>query len=186
MSRRKGRLRKVGVARHPSGQIVRIDRAPDDRKRTSRQPHRRVLPEGERMSEKAESPLGRLHLQGIVTAAQYDAGELYYRIVVAYRSVIDGPRLVVGGAGGGGRSLRCGGECDPNLETCACMKYRAKYDAAYCALAKVGRRPQLVVNRMAAHREEISQHDVAYLKIGLDALALHFALIRRRDYGNAH
>jgi hypothetical protein len=58
-------LGKAG-RRHPSGQLVRADRKPDDRIRTSRQPHRRDLKDEDRLSERAESALGRLALRGVI------------------------------------------------------------------------------------------------------------------------
>lgn len=87
---RRGRKRKAG-SRHPSGQLVR-ERAPDDRVRSSRQPHRRGLSEDDRFSEKAESMLGRFNLRHIISDAEHDAGALYAAVVGAYRSVIEAPR----------------------------------------------------------------------------------------------
>ena len=58
------------------------------------QPHRRLLKSNDRISELAESSLGRLALRGIVSAAERAAGERFAGIVGAYRAVIEGPRPV--------------------------------------------------------------------------------------------
>lgn len=113
MGGRAGRKRKSG-RRHPSGELVR-DKRPDDRVRASRQPHRRALKEGDRLSEKAESMLGRLSLQidpasdkkrpkSLISAEQFEAGELYARVVGKYRSTIESPPS----GGGFGRELPSG------------------------------------------------------------------------------
>jgi hypothetical protein len=110
---RSGRKRKAGK-RHPGGELVR-DKRPDDRVRASRQPHRRMLKEGDRLSEKAESLLGRLSLQidpesdkkkptSLISAEQFEAGELYARTVGKYRSTIESPPS----GGGFGRELPSG------------------------------------------------------------------------------
>lgn len=105
---RSGRKRKAGK-RHPSGELVR-DKRPDDKVRASRQPHRRSLKDTDRLSERAESPLGRLSLlrdsqrKTVIDENQYRAGELYARAVGKYRSTIESPHS----GGGFGRELPSG------------------------------------------------------------------------------
>lgn len=111
---RSGRKRKAGK-RHPGGELVRTDKRPDDRVRASRQPHRRQLKDADRLSERAESLLGRLSLQNdpasdrkkpkpLISAEQFEAGELYGRVVGKYRSTIESPPS----GGGFGRELPSG------------------------------------------------------------------------------
>jgi hypothetical protein len=178
---RRGRKRKPGH-RHPSGELVREAR-PDDRLRTARQPHRREVAAQDRLSERAESPLGRLNLRGVITDEQYEAGLRYCVIVGAYRSVIEAP----GGGGGSGRGFSCVTQwtgsiafCREKPGDCACTLRKARYDDAFCALMDAGQRAAKVVARVAVHREEIAHADVDALRRGLDALAKHFGLRGRR------
>ena len=69
---RRGRKRKWRGQKQAGSEVVEVERAPDDRMRASLQPHRRILPEADRMSEKAESPLGRLNLRAVITGEQYE------------------------------------------------------------------------------------------------------------------
>ncbi len=189
---RSGRKRKSGK-RHPGGELVR-DKQPDDRIRASRQPHRRAIEEGDRLSERAESPLGRLSLmrgrdgQAVIDETQYQAGEHYAILVGQYRSVIGAPRSTAGS----GRTLGCdAGYClyVRFRELCACEQRRIRYHHAFEALASVGRRALMAVNRVAVHGQAIAPQDLVYLKAGLSGLARHFGLgmRRRREYsGNAH
>lgn len=83
-----------------------------------------MLREGDRLDERAESPLGRLLLQGWLNAGndeapttarrgeivaseaatlRYDAGAMYAQVVGAYRSVIEAPKST----GGSGRGVEC-------------------------------------------------------------------------------
>lgn len=201
LGRRAGRKRKAGK-RHPSGQLVRADKHPDDKVRASRQPHRRVLKAEDRLSEKAESPLGRLYLTGqlamvplvgergsddsALAAARYEAGILFAAAVGAYRAVIEAPRSIAGS----GRGFDCAG-CELTYKStdCACLARRQRYTRAYEALAESGRRAIRAVIAVAIHREEIAREDLVNLVAGLSALARHFGLTRGRKQvhsGNAN
>lgn len=109
VGRRAGRKRKSGE-RYPSGQIKPTEKLPDDMIRAGRQPHRRPLDPDDRLSEKAESALGRMLLAGQlndptikptkrapepsdVARARFQAGELYAQVVGVYRAQLGGPRL---------------------------------------------------------------------------------------------
>lgn len=184
---RRGRKRKAG-RRHPSGQLVRAAQ-PDDRIRSARQPHRRGLPKEMRLSEKAESPLGRLLLTGKLrgpfeydderASDRYEAGQLYAQAVGAYRSVIEAPRSVSGSGRGSACEIEGKREqfCDP--ASCACLRKKERYDGAFEALMRAGQRAAKVVARVAVHREAIAPQDLVYLVAGLDALARHFGLTGR-------
>lgn len=205
---RAGRKRKAGK-RHPSGQLVRTDKTPDDRVRAGRQPHRRGVRADDRLDERAESPLGRLSLQRddedkpLISDDQYNAGTLYAVIVGKYRSLIEAPR----GTAGSGRGVECSALCRAahellsarqredvhdglfNTETCRCLARKWSYEAAFEALIAEGQRAAKVVARVAVHREDIAPQDLVYLDVGLAALARHFGLTDRRvraDYRNAN
>jgi hypothetical protein len=101
---RAGRKRKAGK-RHPSGKLV--QKRPDDKIRTSRQPHRRGLRTDMRLAEQAESPLGRVMLAGLLNRkgetdpkekrpsdearARYEAGMLYARVAIVYGAQLGVP-----------------------------------------------------------------------------------------------
>jgi hypothetical protein len=196
---RAGRKRKAG-RRHPSGELVRESRFPDDKVRAGRQPHRRRLDDADRLSDRAESPFGQLSLladptrsgRKVIDEHQYQAGEHYAILVGQYRSVIEGPRSTAGSGQGRG----CEGGCALMIElfgadkvSCHCLEAKLRYECAFEALTRVGRRELMAVNRVAVHREAIASQDLVYLKAGLDGLAKHFGLgVRRsREYsGNAH
>lgn len=187
---RAGRKRKAGK-RHPSGELVR-DKRPDDRIRASRQPHRRGLRDVDRLSEKAESPLGRLNLKGSISDEEYEGGAHYAILVGQYRSTIEAPKSTAGTGAGVGCIAERHGQADAcrwDPDSCACLKRRDRYMRAFEALAESGRAALMAVNRVAVQREEPTPQGLVYLKAGLTALARHFGLTarRRREYsGNAH
>lgn len=203
MGKKAGRPRKAG-ARHPSGQLVqksKTEKQIDDRVRTSRQPHRRGLRADDRLDERAESPLGRLLLKGYLGAEFFgrehriteqahlrnDAGTMYAQVVGAYRSTIEAPRAVSGSGHGDSCIAERYGQADAckwDPDSCACLKRRDRYMAAYEALAQAGRGVLIAVNRVAIHREAIGAEEMVNLVVGLDVLVRHFGLTPRR--GGAH
>lgn len=163
-------------------------RQPDDRVRTSRQPHRRVLDEEDRRAEEAESPIGRLLLAGHLKTSRdvtgdeprnrYLAATLFATAVGAYRTVIGAPSTT---GGGGGKGYECDVDlCAIEPERCECLRRKTRYRFAYEALASVGRRAVMAVNHVVIHREPITAAEIVYLVAGLDALVTHFGLTNRR------
>ena len=205
---RAGRKRKDGP-RHPGGQLKKTkDEDPGDRVRTSRQPHRRALAHDLRAQgvddidvkklqagEEAESPIGRLWAAGRLAREgdfdsqsardRYDAGNMYAQIVGAYRSVLAGPQSVAGS----GRGFPCLDLlCTLAPENCECARRKARYDAAFETLQRLGRRALKAVNAVAIHREAITEEELVYLVEGLDELRRRFGLTERRKrkhYRNA-
>lgn len=191
-----------------------VERAPDDQVRASRQPHRKALPEDDRLSYLAESVLGRLSLmhkdkapkrgeqpERLITREQCDAGFRFAEIVGAYRSVIGAPRSTAGS----GRGLECEQLCraahellsaeqraqvhDGLQEACRCLARKTRYDSAFEALAAAGQRAAKMVARVAVHGDELPPEGLVYLVAGLSALARHFGLTARRgerSLGNTH
>jgi len=93
---RRGRKRK-SCARERNGQAKRTPKKAqiEERVRLARsQPHRRELKSNDRISELAESSLGRLSLRGMVSAGERAAGEAFAAIAGSYRAVIEGPRAM--------------------------------------------------------------------------------------------
>src|SRR5581483_8965954 len=91
-----GRKRKIG-ARGRTGRLKQKPKSErvEERVRLARsQPHRRGLKSQDKLSELAESPLGRLTLKGVLTAGERAAGETFAAIVNKYRTVIEGPKPV--------------------------------------------------------------------------------------------
>lgn len=189
---RRGRPRKPGK-RYPSGGLV--PRHPDDdpyRALSAQQPHRRSVPENLRLDHRAESLLGRLFLSGVLAAAgddpaaspskaelRYEAGARYAAIVGSYRAVIGTPA----GTSGSGRGFGCvidatrdDDACRLEPETCACLRRKVRYEAAFEALMKVGQRAAKAVARVAIHGEALRAGEIVYLIGGLDVLVVHFGL----------
>jgi len=115
---RSGRKRKDGP-RYPSGGLKsnKPARAVDDKVRCGRQPHRRMLSEELRLDTRAESPLGRMLLKGLLNREhevdgktkdeisdaardRYEAGTMLAQIAGAYRQVIGTPRATAGSGRG--------------------------------------------------------------------------------------
>lgn len=162
---RAGRKRKNGP-RHPGGQLKK-EKKPDDRIRTTRQPHRRALAHELRAAgiddldvkkasagEEAESPIGRLWLTGKLAATgdpdsqaardRYDAGNMFAQIVGAYRSVIESPKDVAGsGRGYPCDPLGCLKDREEEHTRCECKARLRRYMGAYEALAGRLRRLQV-------------------------------------------
>jgi hypothetical protein len=200
---RAGRKRKAGP-RKPSGQLKPKKKDIDDRTRTMRQPHRRAFAHELRaggtdylevqkhvVGEEAESPIGRLWAAGLLKEQgdfdsqaardRYDAGAMYAQVVGAYRSVIEAPN----GGGGSGRGFGCLELlCKLAPENCECQHRRDRYERAYEALGRIGRRALMAVNRVAVHREAIEQEELVYLVSGLEGLRRIFGLTARRNRGH--
>jgi hypothetical protein len=200
---RAGRKRKIGP-RHPSGQLKKPKTEPkDDKVRASRQPERRALGRELRSlgadedsvrkattGEEAESPIGRLWAAGHLRQGgdadsqaardRYDAATMFAQVVGAYRSVIETPR----GGGGSGRGFECMDLlCKLAPEMCECARRKARYDRAFEALARIGRRALMAVNAVAVHRESIGEEDLVYLVAGLEGLRRIFGLTAPRKPG---
>lgn len=190
---RKGRPRKFGT-RYASGDLV-PEKKPDDRIRTSRQPHRRQVPAADRMSEKAESELGRMLLRGLLAdnprapvrdrdlereRSRCEAGERYAVIVGQYRAVIEAPRAT----SGAGRGFDCAPDlCRAYPAECECLVRRRRYDGAFEAVAGLPGQPHRrriawAVAQVAVFDRAIQAQDIPYLISGLDALDRHFCLTK--------
>lgn len=180
---RAGRPRKQGL-RHKSGDLVRSARAPDDRIKTSRQPHRRSLPEALRLDERAGTVLGRLYLRGRLSEPLFDAGTRWAVVVGEMRAAIEPPAAT----SGSGR----GYDCDASLchamrgdldYRCECAQRTVRYNEAFCALMRAGRRALVAVNRAAIEDLPPWPGELPSLIAGLEALAWHFH--RARGYQSA-
>jgi hypothetical protein len=93
MSRR-GRKRKAGLPRTPSGAISRskyAQLARGEREVALAQPHRVWLPEEQRTDQRAGNLLGCLFLAGQITEAECWAGERYRRIMAEFRLLLASP-----------------------------------------------------------------------------------------------
>lgn len=190
----RGRKRKAGL-REPSGKLARgakNEQALTDMVRTSRQPHRRTVKEQFRLTTVAESPLGRMALQGVIEEQLLVAAELFARDVGSYRATIETPRATAGS----GRGFQCAVEWSGNVNACAetfecaCRSRRKAYTDAYEALMEAaGRRVTLAIMRVAIHREEIAREEIVYLVLGLRVLERHYGLTPKgaaRNVRNAH
>jgi hypothetical protein len=173
-----GRKRKQ-VKRQPDGRThpdSRTDRGIDPKVIASRQPHRQGIPLEVVHDPAAESNFGKLFLQRHISQVQYQAGLDWRRIVQKYRSVICAPKpdavsmsgVIVGPWGGSG-------EIDPKKAE----EWRKEYNEAFEALESgAGNRGTRAVNHWAIY--DRGDYALAYLVVGLNALAAHFRLTKGR------
>lgn len=170
---RAGRKRKHG-RRQPNGQLSR-DRsaARDDVFAVARmQPHRRRFGENFR-DQKAESELGRLCLDGIISEPQYRAGQAYLALVIAMRRAIMAPKPDAGSMdlNGGARATAI------NMDDFGDNAARSRYADAFCAMADAGRNAIFAVNDVVVYdklRREM-RGTIVDLRYGLNALDRHFS-----------
>ena len=179
------------AGRHRKQRGFLVERAPierDGRARSLAQPHRRELPEDQRGSEKAATPLGALNLRRIITDEQHEAGQRYQVVVGEYRASIGAPRE--GGSAGGGY------ECKPVVTAsghslcrslvCECARRKSAFEAASRALADAGHRAGVAVSQVAVHANPCPYGYLDWLKVGLTALVEHFGLGAQRGWRARH
>lgn len=148
-----------------------------DLERVGNQPHRRGLPEGLRLSEKAATPLGALNLMGTISDEQHEAGRLFGIAVHEYRQSIGCPDAGWRGA----RGSPCAPEaCRLDPDRCECLARKTRFNLASKALLDVGHRAAVAVQRVAVQEKGCPYGYLWWLKAGLDALAKHFGLHGRR------
>ena len=119
-------------------------------------PHRRDLPEDERLQQGAGFVLGRLRIRGVITPDQELAGEAWAHTVGAYLATIDPPRAL---AGAGWR---------PEVSQEEALERRNRYNAAYEAMWPAGHTAIMEVNRVAIH--DLPPRWYSPLRWGLSAL----------------
>lgn len=70
--------------------------------------------------------------------------------------------------------------CGQLDEGCQCAQRGQRYQRAYEAIARVGRRALMAVIAVAVRGEDLPAEEIVYLKAGLDAAQEHFGLADRR------
>lgn len=172
--RRRGRPRKTG-ARHKSGHLKRTAADPNDSPRAiaARMPHRRSLGELA-LDPRAETALGRLFLQELISEPQLTAGEVYARMWRGYVSTLNAP----GTPGEAqGRVSACGGCPSPeDRKYCLCDLRRRIYAEATEVLTSTGRGVAPLVRVVVIYDQFFPFGDLELLKLGLGALARHYGL----------
>ena len=183
---RRGRPKKPGN-RYPSGDLVKEREVVEARIIAFRQPHRQSVPENVRHDPRAETPFGRMMLEGrlgnvdpdrglAIGAHRYDAGIKYAGAVGRYRTQVLGgvpkssPTSIAGfmqpsGSFGGGES--------------DWADVKEKFDKAFAAVMEAGQRAAVVVKDMAVFGKECPAGMERYLILGLDKLVEHYQLTRR-------
>lgn len=179
---RRGRKRKTGT-RTESGQLSRAGQGDKIMEVALAQRARVVGLRGKLTDQRLCTPLGILCLTGRLAADQeradllHEAGRLYAEGVARYRwahsipspharsaDMSDAPR---GGSGA---------DVDPARK----RHIDAAYQDAFVALTDVGRLALLAVNDVAVHEREARADQLEQLILGLDSLATHYGLTRRR------
>src|SRR5207344_2261074 len=169
--RRKGRPRKTGP-RHKNGHLKAV-MAESPRERAAHMPHRRGL--GEQSSDPAaESELGRMRLRGEVSEPEETAGYVYARMWRGYVATLDSPRDA--GLGHGQSSACIGCPAPLSRKFCICDLRKRIYAEASRVLVSTGRGVAPVVHAVVILDLPCNLWDVAMLRLGLSALALHYGL----------
>jgi hypothetical protein len=129
------------------------------------QPHRRHLPDDEKLNAKAEHPLGRLNMFGFISDDEYEAGLIYARQASRLRSVISSwdPKLQPT-PGSGGREL----------SEKEATSIKTAYDGAFEALESQA--VQVAVKEVAIYERDCPPIWIDTLKLGLSRLVLHYGL----------
>jgi hypothetical protein len=176
---RKGRPRKAGP-RARNGHLRRQP-ATSPRAVAATMPHRRGL--GDKATNQlAETELGRMALRGDIDKTQAVAGQTFARLWWGYIATLGGPHQLNGG--GSGFDARCY-NC-PSIKRKFCLCY-ARKRAYLDAWAVLGIAEAMAVACVAIHNIAWPRGGWPTLRVGLDKLAVHFGLTRRREpkYQNA-
>jgi hypothetical protein len=143
-------------------------------------PHRRPVPESERLDPLAGSNLGILVLIKTITREQYDAGVSYERIVARYRISICAPNPLRGA-----RDMLSVTGKQSNVDAGDEDKRRTEYNETVHTLTQhAGRRGLVAVNQLVIHNEMPHLSGLKDLINGLSALAAHFRLTSRGRSAN--
>jgi hypothetical protein len=174
----RGRPRLPG-ARHPSGQLVRAARdasySPSTVKRLVDSAARGV------QDRVWGTPLGRLHLEGKLTATEFAAGLRWDRTYAAYRTAIGAPSPFPRPAAAIGEARAIAPDMDgPNGEKLARKARKAirEFEGAHKALCMAGLQAEAAARALCEGEGKIPMSHLAYLKArdGLQALARHWQL----------
>lgn len=153
-------------------------------KLAAQQPHRRGLELPAHLSERqrakigdpgthprAATELGRMALEGLITEAQYIAGEKYARVVGKWRALVGGPRAIAGN----GPGYDCMADCR-DTDPCKCRDRQQAFDAAFKALGGAGAPARAAVDCVVLADLGLAGDILvlAELRAGLSALDRHF------------
>ena len=163
-----GRPRKIGK-RERNGRIARVYENP--KAQVASQPHRVVVPIRFRELVEAETEFGRLMLNGLVTPAQYEAGNQYAELVARYRSAILAPNPNPSGIDLG----RVGGGKSSGMRDDSARALKRAYDAAFESCGPV-RLQRLIAHHVVHDKRTTDRDERVLLKIGLDKLVVHFGI----------
>ena len=178
----KGRPRKTGVKRTPSGRATRAGAVPANMDAILLRMRMFGLSEKDARDQKAATFIGRLNLtdkKALISNAQYDAAVAFLEVYDRYKRAIGAPDASKQSGGVGG------GESTDEYATW-CQNAKAKYDAA---IEAVRYEQGLHINRGAnlyaaldylVCRDEQHWHMVGDCRLALNALAHHFGLMGKR------
>lgn len=173
LTNRRGRKRKSGYREsngRPQREVI------DYTKLAAEQPHRRDLPEKHKLSQDADTQIGRLYLKDQISEPQYLAGQEYERRVGAYMATICGPQALAGS----GKWSGCRPElCRAYPDLCECARKLRDYQEFHEEIAKCGRRVEMVMKRVVINRLPPGSYELGILVVGLMALCRHMRLTAR-------
>lgn len=200
---RRGPKKKSGK-RHKCGKLVKqtpqekqeaaVEVGVNYAKLAAQQPHRRGIELPANLSDRqrakigdpgtnprAATEFGRMALEGLISEAQYVAGEKYARVVGKWRAMIGGPRAIAGI----GRGYDCKADCRHTYppDPCECRDRQQAHDAAFKALGPAGAAAHAAVDCVVLCNQTLSGDalTIVDLRAGLSALAKHFESESERE-----
>lgn len=166
---RRGRKRKSG-SRKPSGDIRLASESPTVI--AMRMPHRRGVRPDARHDQKAESPLGRLNLNGFITDEQLMAGERYALGTSRMLKLIAAPVSSPPSIAGFGEPKTGGGEIDDETAE----RWKLQYHRAFEAANGAGHLAMVALRVVAVQGDECPHGSFPHLLRGLRELQKHYGL----------
>lgn len=133
------------------------------------------------LSRRAETPLGRARILGIITEGQYRAGVQLEALVTLWRMAHGVPLGRTPSLAG---ALFGGGGAGRELDADDVRVVNARYNRAYRVLSAIGHRAHAVTVGIVMRAEPVTDENLADLRIGLGALSNHFNKGGRGDHRN--
>lgn len=174
-----GRKRKIGIKRTASGRASRAGAEAANLEPILTRMRMFGLSEKDARDQKASTFVGRLQLQKVISAQQYDAAVEYLRVYDAYKRAIKAPDASrsSGGVGGGDNTVDYERWCHSVI---------GKYDGATEAIRSEqnlhenrGSNLYAAIDYIVC-RDEQQWHMVGDCRLALNALAHHFGLMSKK------
>lgn len=173
LAKRTGRKRKSGAR----GSTGRLKQEPHDSPQViaMKMPHRRSVKPDARHDQKAESPLGRLNLNGFITNEQFRAGEMFASTVARRLSLMGAPNASPPSIAG---FMQPGqpGDVSDEPEHVRNARWIKQYDDAYERASQAGHLAMVALRFVAVQGLELPHGSFPHLLRGLRELERFYGL----------